>query len=38
MKMEHALAAPFDGEVNEIAAELGGQVTEGSVLVKLTAD
>ena len=37
MKMEHALTAPFDGVVDEVAAELGAQVTEGTVLVKLTA-
>jgi acetyl/propionyl-CoA carboxylase alpha subunit len=37
MKMEHALTAPFDGTVDEVAAVLGAQVTEGSVLVKLTA-
>jgi biotin carboxyl carrier protein len=38
MKMEHALGAPFDGMVSDVAAEIGGQVTEGSVLVKLTED
>jgi acetyl/propionyl-CoA carboxylase alpha subunit len=37
MKMEHALTAPFDGTVDEVAASLGAQVTEGAVLVKLTA-
>ena len=37
MKMEHALNAPFDGVVDEVAAELGAQVTEGSVLARLTA-
>ena len=35
MKMEHALAAPFDGVVAELTAEAGGQVSEGVVLVKL---
>ena len=37
MKMEHALNAPFDGVVDEVGAELGAQVTEGSVLARLTA-
>ena len=35
MKMEHALAAPFDGTVAEVSVTLGGQVSEGAVLVKL---
>ena len=37
MKMEHGLTAPFDGVVAELAAELGAQVSEGTVLVKLDA-
>ena len=37
MKMEHALTAPFDGTVDEVSVSLGAQVTEGAVLVKLTA-
>jgi acetyl/propionyl-CoA carboxylase alpha subunit len=37
MKMEHALAAPFDGTVEELTAELGAQVAEGTVLAKLTS-
>jgi acetyl/propionyl-CoA carboxylase alpha subunit len=37
MKMEHALAAPFDGVVAELSALAGGQVSEGVVLVKLEA-
>ena len=37
MKMEHALAAPFDGTVEELSAQLGAQVAEGTVLAKLTA-
>ncbi|MDZ4374799.1 MAG: biotin/lipoyl-containing protein, partial [Phenylobacterium sp.] len=37
MKMEHGLTAPFDGTVDELAAELGAQVSEGTVLVKLNA-
>jgi propionyl-CoA carboxylase alpha chain/3-methylcrotonyl-CoA carboxylase alpha subunit len=35
MKMEHALAAPFDGVVSELSAEAGGQVSEGVVLARL---
>ena len=35
MKMEHALAAPFDGTVEDVATTLGAQVSEGTVLVKL---
>jgi propionyl-CoA carboxylase alpha chain/3-methylcrotonyl-CoA carboxylase alpha subunit len=35
MKMEHALAAPFDGVVAELTAVAGGQVSEGVVLVRL---
>ncbi|MBI1197748.1 MAG: biotin/lipoyl-binding protein [Phenylobacterium sp.] len=38
MKMEHALAAPFDGTIEELTAELGAQVSEGTVLVRLAAD
>jgi acetyl/propionyl-CoA carboxylase alpha subunit len=38
MKMEHALTAPFDGTVEEVAAELGAQVSEGTVLARLAAD
>lgn len=33
MKMEHTIAAPHDGEIEEIAAE-GAQVTDGAVLVR----
>jgi 3-methylcrotonyl-CoA carboxylase alpha subunit len=35
MKMEHALAAPFDGTVERLAATTGDQVTEGAVLARL---
>ncbi len=35
MKMEHALAAPFDGVVAELSAETGAQVSEGVTLAKL---
>ena len=37
MKMEHSLVAPFDGTVAELSATEGGQVSEGTVLVRLTA-
>jgi propionyl-CoA carboxylase alpha chain/3-methylcrotonyl-CoA carboxylase alpha subunit len=35
MKMEHVLTAPFDAVVAEVAAEAGGQVSEGALLVRL---
>ena len=35
MKMEHSLVAPFDGIVAELNADTGGQVTEGTLLVKV---
>ena len=35
MKMEHTLAAAFDGEVLEVNAAEGEQVSEGVLLVKL---
>ncbi len=38
MKMEHALAAPFDGTVETVSVVLGAQVSEGATLVKLTAN
>lgn len=37
MKMEHALTAPFDGTIAELNAEVNGQVSEGTVLVRLEA-
>jgi acetyl/propionyl-CoA carboxylase alpha subunit len=37
MKMEHALAAPRDGEIAEIAAKVGDQVIEGALLARLSA-
>jgi acetyl/propionyl-CoA carboxylase alpha subunit len=37
MKMEHALTAPFDGTVEAVGVTLGAQVSEGALLVKLTA-
>ena len=36
MKMEHALVAPRDGEVQEVSGEPGGQVAEGARVVTLT--
>jgi 3-methylcrotonyl-CoA carboxylase alpha subunit len=38
MKMEHALIAPSDGEVAEIAAEVGAQVAEGARLIVLKTE
>jgi 3-methylcrotonyl-CoA carboxylase alpha subunit len=38
MKMEHALAAPFDGTIAELNAKPGAQVTEGQLLVKVEAE
>ena len=35
MKMEHSLTAPFDGTVAELNAEVGGQVSEGTLLVRI---
>ena len=37
MKMEHVMTAPFDGTVADLAATAGGQVTEGTVLVRIEA-
>jgi 3-methylcrotonyl-CoA carboxylase alpha subunit len=37
MKMEHALVAPFDGTVAELNAAPGQQVSEGTVLVKISS-
>ncbi|WP_210483318.1 acetyl/propionyl/methylcrotonyl-CoA carboxylase subunit alpha [Microvirga antarctica] len=38
MKMEHALMAPADGVVAEVAAEEGAQVAEGARLIVLTTE
>ncbi|HYD37041.1 MAG TPA: acetyl/propionyl/methylcrotonyl-CoA carboxylase subunit alpha [Allosphingosinicella sp.] len=35
MKMEHGLAAPFEGVVAELAAVEGAQVSEGTLLVRV---
>ena len=37
MKMEHTIAAPHDGVIEEIAAE-GAQVNDGTVLVRFTSE
>jgi 3-methylcrotonyl-CoA carboxylase alpha subunit len=38
MKMEHAMTAPFDGTVAELAAAPGAQVVEGQMLVRVEAE
>ncbi len=38
MKMEHSLTAPFDGIVADLNAIEGGQVTEGTMLVRIEKD
>ncbi|MCU6454686.1 ATP-grasp domain-containing protein [Sphingomonas sp. A2-49] len=38
MKMEHSLTAPFDGHVADLAAQPEGQVTEGTLLVRIVRD
>ena len=38
MKMEHTLTAPAAGRVEALAAEVGGQVAEGVVLVRIARD
>ena len=38
MKMEHALAAPFDGVVEVLAAVVGAQVAEGLALARISKD
>lgn len=35
MKMEHSLSAPFDGVVANLDAQEGGQVSEGTILVRI---
>jgi biotin carboxyl carrier protein len=37
MKMEHALTAPFDGVIGAIAAEIGSQVAEGAIVLRIDA-
>jgi 3-methylcrotonyl-CoA carboxylase alpha subunit len=38
MKMEHSLAAPRDGVVGTVGAEIGAQVSEGLILVGLVEE
>ncbi len=38
MKMEHALTAPLDGIVAEIAVSVGGQVAEGAMVMVIKAE
>ncbi len=38
MKMEHALTAPSDGIVAEVAGQAGQQVAEGARLITLTTE
>jgi 3-methylcrotonyl-CoA carboxylase alpha subunit len=38
MKMEHALIAPFDGEVGAVHAAAGDQVGEGALLLEITPE
>jgi 3-methylcrotonyl-CoA carboxylase alpha subunit len=35
MKMEQAMLAPFDGVVAELKVSAGGQVSEGTMLVRV---
>nr|WP_245876478.1 acetyl-CoA carboxylase biotin carboxyl carrier protein subunit [Caldimonas caldifontis] len=37
MKMEHTIAAPADGVVEELLYEVGDQVAEGAELLRLKA-
>jgi 3-methylcrotonyl-CoA carboxylase alpha subunit len=37
MKMEHALTAPCDGIVGDVAAEAGSQVAEGAIILRIDA-
>ncbi len=37
MKMEHALTAPFDAEVEAVLVSAGDQVSEGVALARLKA-
>ena len=38
MKMEHSLAAPFDGVVEGLSAAVGDQVREGETLVRVRGE
>ena len=37
MKMEHALVAPIDGTVGDIAATVGTQIAEGATILSIAA-
>ena len=37
MKMEHALLAPHDGVVSEIAAQVGAQIAENAKIMMIEA-
>ena len=37
MKMEHALLAPLDGTVSEIAAQVGAQIAENALIMTIEA-
>ncbi|HET6333063.1 MAG TPA: biotin carboxylase N-terminal domain-containing protein [Polyangiales bacterium] len=38
MKMEHTLTAPFDGHAADLAHKTGDQVSEGTVLLRITRE
>jgi 3-methylcrotonyl-CoA carboxylase alpha subunit len=38
MKMEHVLTAPHDGTVAEIAVEIGAQLAEGALVMRIEAN
>jgi 3-methylcrotonyl-CoA carboxylase alpha subunit len=38
MKMEHALTAPFDGCVGEVAAIVGNQIAEKAMVMTIEAE
>jgi biotin carboxyl carrier protein len=38
MKMEHALAAPFDGQLVELNVKTGDQVSEGVTVARIEAN
>jgi biotin carboxyl carrier protein len=37
MKMEHSLTAPFDGVVNGVQVQAGGQTLKGALLIHIEA-
>jgi 3-methylcrotonyl-CoA carboxylase alpha subunit len=38
MKMEHVLTAPYDGTVAEIAVEIGAQLSDGAIVMRVEAN